>query len=102
MKPGKLLNETCFKCNYRDDKAINSKIKFAVSICEKVKAHFKDDNSADSNTLDQTGSGNTLNTGGTGNTVNQPETPAENKKSSTHVATVSLMTTLTILGLNFL
>ena len=68
-----------------------------VSICEKVKAHFKDDNA-----LNQTGSGNTLNTGGTGNTVNQPETPVEDKKSSTHVATVSMMTTLTILGLNFL
>ena len=73
-----------------------------VSICEKVKAHFKDDNTADSGTLNTGGTGNTLNTGGTGNTVNQPETPAEDKKSSTHVATVSMMTTLTILGLNFL
>ena len=71
-----------------------------VSICAKVKAEFSG-NAAGSGTLNTGGSGNTLNSGGSGNTV-KPAKPVEDKKSSTNVAAVSMMTTLTILGLNFL
>ena len=72
------------------------------TICDKIREELGS-GSADSgsNTLSSGGSGNTVNSGGSGNTVNE-ENQAVSISSSSQVVVASMMTTLTILGLNFL
>ena len=63
------------------------------TICDKIREEFGSE-SADSGS-------NTLSSGGSGNTVNE-ENQAVGISSSSQVVVASMMTTLTILGLNFL